>query len=322
MNRPTVVDLFAGAGLFSYAFREEGFEIIQAVEHDEFAAESYRSNIGNVLEVVDILDVVPVGPCDVLIAGPPCQGFSTLGKRDPDDSRNWLSLEILRWVDEARPQVAIVENVAGFLTSPAYRSLAKGLRLRGYSVVSDILNALDFGVPQRRERAFVVATRTGRPFAAHRVMAGCRTLREAWCGLPLKPTGEDLHVAPIPAELALRRMRVLPYGGDKRDILRLAPELAAPSWFRYPNSVTDVWGRMKWEGPSNTLRTCFQNPSKGRYIHPEQNRVLTVREGARLQTIPDHWAFVGPRTRIVSQIGNAVPPLLGRSIARGVRQIL
>ena len=322
MNRPTVVDLFAGAGLFSYAFREEGFEIIQAVEHDDFAAQSYRSNIGDVIEVVDITDVVPVASCDVLIAGPPCQGFSTLGKRDPADSRNWLSLELLRWVDAARPRVAVVENVAAFLASPAFRFLASGLRRRGYTVVSDILNALHFGVPQRRQRGFLVATRTGRPFTARRIAAGCRTLREAWRGLSAEPTGEDLHVAPVPAELALRRMRVLPYGGDKRDILRLAPELAAPSWFRYPNSVTDVWGRMKWEVPSNTLRTCFQNPSKGRYIHPEQNRVLTVREGARLQTIPDHWSFVGPRTQIVRQIGNAVPPLLGRSVACGVRHVL
>ena len=322
MKRPTVVDLFAGAGLFSYAFREEGFEIVQAVESDEFAAESYRSNLGDVLITKDILDATPIHSCDVLIAGPPCQGFSTLGKRNPGDTRNSLSLELLRWVDAARPQVVVVENVAPFLISPACRALVRELGHRGYSIGADVLNAVDYGVPQKRGRAFVVATRTGRFFEARRVAAGHRNLVEAWNGLPAEPDGENFHVAPVPTELALNRIRALPYGGDKRDILRLAPELAAPSWFQYPNALTDVWGRMRWEEPSNTLRTCFQNPSKGRYIHPEQQRVLTVREGARLQTIPDTWSFVGARTRIVRQIGNAVPPLLGRSIARGVRQLL
>ena len=322
MNRPTVVDLFAGAGLFSYAFREEGFEIVQAVESDKFAANSYRSNLGNVLISEDILDASPIDTCDVLIAGPPCQGFSTLGKRNPDDARNSLSLELLRWVDAANPLVVVVENVAPFLTSSACGALAQELGLRGYSIRADVLNAIDFGVPQRRERAFVVATRASRVFEARRLAAGHRNLIEAWNGLAAAPDGENLHEAPVPTELALSRMQTLPYGGDKRDILRLAPELAAPSWFQYPSAVTDVWGRMRWEEPSNTLRTCFQNPSKGRYIHPEQNRVITIREGARLQTIPDTWSFVGPRTRIVGQIGNAVPPLLGRGIARGVRELL
>ena len=322
MSRPMVVDLFAGAGLFSYAFREEGCEIVQAVESDEFAAESYRSNLGNVLVAKDIFEATPINACDILIAGPPCQGFSTLGKRNPCDARNSLSLALLRWVDAAHPLVVVVENVAPFLNSQPCRVLARELGLRGYSVGAEVLNALNFGVPQKRERAFLVATRTRRNFEAHRVAAGHRNLVEAWDGLANEPDGKNLHEAPVPTELALSRMQTLPYGGDKRDILRLAPELAAPSWFRYPNAVTDVWGRMRWEEPANTLRTCFQNPSKGRYIHPEQQRVLTVREGARLQTIPDSWSFVGPRTRIVRQIGNAVPPLLGRSIARGVHQLL
>lgn len=319
---PTVVDLFAGAGLFSYAFRKEGFEIIQAIEKDEFAAKSYIANLGHMLSPVDVLDATPVRSFDVLVAGPPCQGFSTLGKRNPDDARNWLSLALMRWVDVAKPRVVVVENVAPFLASRPGRTLVKQLRIRGYTVHSDTLNALAFGVPQRRRRAFVVAALCGRPFKPRRVATGYRNPSEAWRGLSAKPDGENLHVAPVPSELALGRMRVLPYGGDKRDILRLAPGLAPPSWFSYPRAVTDVWGRMRWEEPTNTLRTCFQNPSKGRYIHPEQNRVVTIREGARLQTIPDAWSFVGPRTRVVNQIGNAVPPLLGRAVARGVRELI
>lgn len=319
---PTVVDLFAGAGLFSYAFRKEGFEIIQAIEKDVFAAQSYVSNVGNVLCHVDVLKAIPVRASDVLIAGPPCQGFSSLGKRNPEDSRNWLCLELLRWVDVARPRVVVVENVAPFLVSLPCLALIEKLRSRGFTVHATVLNAVAFGVPQRRRRAFVVAARCCRPFDPQRIVAGFSNPIEAWHDLTTEPDGENLHIAPIPTELALSRMQVLPYGGDKRDILRLAPSLAAPSWFSYPRAVTDVWGRMTWDEPANTLRTCFQNPSKGRYIHPEQNRVVSVREGARLQTIPDSWSFKGPRTRVVNQIGNAVPPLLGRAVARAVHQLL
>ena len=321
MNQPLVVDLFAGAGLFSHAFVEEGFEILQAVENDPFAAESYRANLGAVVDAVDIGDATPAERCDVLIAGPPCQGFSTLGKRDPSDARNRLSLELLRWVDATDPRVVVVENVAAFLTSWACQTLVEELRRRRYEVRSAVLHAQDFGVPQRRKRAFVTGVRGRRSPVIQQVAAGYANPGEAWHDLTAEPDGQNLHVAPSPRSLALRRMRVLPYGGDKRDILRVAPELAAPSWFRHPSAVTDVWGRMRWEVPANTLRTCFQNPSKGRYIHPEQNRVLTVREGARLQTVPDSWTFAGPRTRIVRQIGNAVPPLLGRAIARGIRPL-
>ena len=227
---PMVVDLFAGAGLLSYAFRKEGFEIIQAVEKDEYAARSYISNVGHVLCPMDVLDATPVQSCDVLVAGPPCQGFSSLGKRNPEDARNWLSLELIRWVDISKPRVVVVENVAPFLASRPCRALVKQLRMRGYTVHSAILNALAFGVPQRRRRAFVVGAQCGRPFEPRRVAAGSKNPRDAWRGLSAKPDGENLHVAPVPSELALSRMQVLPYGGDKRDILRLSPGLAAPSW--------------------------------------------------------------------------------------------
>ena len=318
-SRPLVVDLFAGAGLFSHAFVEEGFEVVQAVENDPFAVESYRANLGDVVDAVDVVDATPAERCDVLIAGPPCQGFSTLGKRDPGDARNRLSLELLRWVDATCPRVVLVENVAAFVGSWACRTLVEQLRQRGYEVRAEVLDARDFGVPQRRKRAFVTGVRRSRPPVARAVDAGYANPKQAWHGLSARPNGRNLHVAPRPGSLALCRMRVLPYGGDKRDIIRLAPELAAPSWIRCRAAATDVWGRMRWDVPANTLRTCFQNASTGRYIHPEQHRVITVREGARLQTIPDSWTFAGPRTRIVRQIGNAVPPLLGRALAREIR---
>ena len=106
------------------------------------------------------------------------------------------------------------------------------------------------------------------------------TVRQAWEGLPEMPSGLNGHVARIPSKIALARMKVIPPGGDKRDVLRTAPLLAPPSWWKISGEATDVWGRMLWNEPCNTLRTALLNASKGRYIHTEQNRVITLREAA------------------------------------------
>ena len=265
---------------------------------------------------VDISDATPAERCDVLIAGPPCQGFSTLGKRDPGDARNRLGLELLRWVDATDPRVVLVENVAAFLGSWAFRTLAEQLRQRGYDVRAEVLDARDYGVPQRRKRAFVTGVRDSRPPVARALDAGYANPKEAWRGLSARPDGRNLHVAPRPGSLAVRRMRVLPYGGDKRDIIRLAPELAAPSWFRCQAAATDVWGRMRWDVPRQHAPHLLPERVHGP-VHSPRNSTASspyARE-RRLQTIPDEWTFVGPRTRIVRQIGNAVPPLLGRALA-------
>ena len=320
--KPTVLDLFAGAGLFSYAFKREGFGVLYGVERDPVAAKTYERNLNAPVRCADVCALKPEGRCDVLIAGPPCQGFSTLGKREPLDSRNSLSLDVLRWARHVHPLVIVIENVAAFLDAPVWRTLARRLRRCEYEVNAYVLNAVDFGVPQVRRRSFTIASRVGMPHIRAPRQRGLRTVREAWQGLPSKPGGENQHYAPKPSELAESRMRVIPVGGDKRDIMLRAPELAAPSWWSLTCEITDVWGRMFWDRPSNTLRTCLQNPSKGRYIHPEQNRVVSLREAARLQSIHDGWSFVGLPTQVARQIGNSVPPALGRAVARGVRRLL
>ena len=194
--------------------------------------------------------------------------------------------------DATDPRVVLVENVAAFLGSWALRTLAEQLRRRGYEVRAEVLDATEFGVPQRRKRAFVTGVRGSRPPVARALDAGYANPKEAWRGLSAHPDGRNLHVAPRPGSLALHRMRVLPYGGDKRDIIRLAPELAAPSWFRCRAAATDVWGRMRWEVPANTLRTCFQNASTGRYIHPE---AAPRHHRTRRSAAPDHTRLVGVR---------------------------
>lgn len=320
---PTVVDLFAGAGLFSHAFRREGFSILRAVEADRNAAATYAANFGEKVDVADIAGVTPRGRCDVLIAGPPCQGFSTLGKRDAADPRNELSLHVARWAAVLKPQVVVVENVAAFLESASWRALARALERLGYDVTAEVCDAADFGVPQRRVRSATFASRRG-PIAFDRpTRTHARTVAQAWKGLPSVPDGRGLNVCLKTTPLALARMQAIPPGGGKRDIIERAPHLVPPSWLRKRTEITDVWGRMEWSKASNTLRTEFVNPSKGRYIHPEQHRVISLREGARLQSIPDSYVFAATVPYIVArQIGNSVPPLLGRALARAVFSVL
>jgi len=317
-NQPTLVDLYAGAGLFSHAFAAEGFQVIRAVEIDRVAAATYSRNLGAHVEVADVLASKPHGHCEVLAAGSPCQGFSTLGKRRHDDPRNYLSLDVLRWAKVLQPRVIVIENVSAFLNAPVWERLAAGLKELDYEVSASVLNAYEFGVPQNRLRSFTFASRAGMPIVKRLKTPRLKDVRQAWDGLSATPDGSNHHYAPQPSELALARMRVIRPGGDKRDVMRYAPHLAPPSWWRLRCQVTDVWGRMEWDKPSNTIRTALLNPSKGRYIHPEQHRVISLREAARLHSIPDSWSFAGLPTQIARQIGNSVPPSMGRAVARAV----
>ena len=321
-RRPRVGDLYAGAGLLSHAFGREGFDIAFAIDNDPRAVETYRRNLGNHAVCADVARVTPGGDCDVLVGGPPCQGFSTLGKRAADDPRNNLAMFFVAWARELRPQIVVIENVEPFANSPHWEQMAAGLRRIGYDVQVELLDAVDFGAAQRRRRSFTVASRVGpvpvRPLPRFRA----RTVQDAWDCLPQYPDGENCHFAPDPSPIARNRMKIIPPGGGKADLMRLAPELCPPSWWRPRAEITDVWGRLRWDQPSNTVRTCFNNASKGRYIHPDQDRVISLREAARLQSIPDDYRFTGYPIDIARQIGNSVPPALGCAIARGVRQAL
>ena len=314
-----VVDLFSGAGLLSSAFVAEGFRVTLAIEQNRVAAETYRANLGDHIQVGDITKLGPAGTCDVLIAGPPCQGFSTLGKRDKSDPRNKLSLIVGTWAEALLPKIVVVENVPTFLGSRYWIKLKKKFELLGYETSTTVLNAVDYGLPQIRRRCFAFASRVGTPEIELPKSTPHLTVRQAWEGLPEIPTGQNSHVARVPSKIALARMKVIPLGGDKRDVLRIAPQLAPPSWWKIIGEATDVWGRMLWNEPCNTLRTALLNASKGRYIHPEQNRVITLREAARLHGIRDDWQFSGTPYQVARQIGNGVPPTLGRVVARAVR---
>lgn len=309
----TIGDLFAGAGLFSLAFTDEGAKVRFAIELDRHAAASYARNVGDHVRVASATDIGPAPKVNVIVAGPPCQGFSTLGRRDPKDVRNRLCLVVSRWAKHCQADVVVVENVPPFLESSAWHSMCRALRAQRYEVTTWTLDAADFGVPQRRRRSFTIASRRGLPTKP--VASGTQS---AQCAFRRIAHRDSMHVWPDASALMSARMRQLPIGGDRRDILKRAPELCPPSWRKIGCQATDVWGRIDPRAPANTIRCDFQNPSKGRYIHPEDNRMISLREGARLQQIPDEWVMLGHRTAITRQIGNGVPLGLGRAVAERV----
>lgn len=357
---PTLIDLFAGCGGMTAGFVGHGFVPVLAVEHNLHAAATYAANFGehhmhwgDVTEVAD--DAIP--DVDVVIGGPPCQGFSNLGSRDVDDPRNQLWKQYLRFVQIARPQVFVIENVDRFRTSAEFGLLldaANGGMIADYELTHGLLLAADYGVPQRRNRTIVIGSRIGRidlpaPTHARDSLLGARpwrTVRDAIATLPERPvttelpatraeffgrpvpgrfSGLDLHFGRRPREMSLRRYDCVPPGGGRFD---LPDELLPRCWREKATGTTDVMGRMRWDHPSLTIRTEFFKPEKGQYLHPQWdaeqperrvNRVITHLEASLLQQFPEGFAWCGSKTEIARQIGNAVPVGLAAAIARHLR---
>jgi len=313
--QPSFIDMFSGAGLFSAGAMAAGMRPVLAIDLAELAIKSYNRNVAPVGVVGSVLEPRELPRADVLIAGPPCQGFSTLGRRDPLDVRNQLALAIPDWARRCDARIVVVENVPPFLASEYWRELVSELEADGYVIQAWELDAVDFGAPQMRRRSFTIASRAGA------VPDPTTSSRRVTLGQVLaRPIAADdpMHVWPEPKGIAAERIPLIPPGGDKRDLMRLAPHLCPSSWEKVGCQATDVWGRMDPRQPSNTLKCAFQNPSKGRYLHPTENRTLSLREGARLQGVPDKWQFVGQRYPVARQIGNGVPIQLATAVSKAV----
>jgi len=355
---PAVVDLFAGCGGMTAGFVAAGFEPVFAVEWDLAAAATYAANFGeDHVRWADIADVddVEVPQAEVVVGGPPCQGFSNLGTRDPDDPRNKLWLEYMRVVLACDPQVFVLENVDRFSKSTEFGllmdELAGGRLRRWQHVAWGVLNAADYGVPQRRQRTVLVASRVGPvalPAPTH-PKGRWATVRSAFKGVPLRTETTELpqstveffgqsvpgvfksteiHVGRRPQPRSVERYDCIPPGGGRFD---LPDHLLPRCWADKPTGTTDVMGRMRWDAPSLTIRTEFFKPEKGQYLHPQWdatrparrvNRPITHREAALLQTFPPDFVWCGSKIDIAKQIGNAVPCRLAAAVAEVVAAVL
>lgn len=340
------IDLFAGAGGLTLGFHLAGlgFEPVFAVEHDDAAAETFARNFGCDVYAGDIEYAPDYPAADVLIGGPPCQGFSPLGRNRDDISRaklNGLWKHYLEAVRTIAPRAFVIENVPEFQRSEQFAELlalfGADPDLRAYQVAFGVLNAADYGVPQSRRRGILVAVRDHDGELPWPPPPVCgpeskdelpyRTVRDAIGDLPARTAGTDpwidgdtqhLHFGRRPLAMSLDRYRAIPPGGNRFDLMRNRPDITPACWANKPTGTTDVMGRLWWDRPSSTIRTEFFKPEKGRYLHPTANRVISHREAARIQTFPDSFIFEGTKTQIARQIGNAVPPLLGKAIAEYV----
>lgn len=327
------VDLFAGAGGMTLGFERAGFTPVFAVELEEAAAATYSANFGDHVFAGRIEDVEAFPEADIVIGGPPCQGFSPLGRdRDPQSRAllNRLWQEYVRALRQIQPVAFVIENVPEFVRSEQFQQFLRKCKrdpfLSRYQVEYRVVHAVEHGVPQTRKRGIVIASQVGTPqwpTATHGDglfdMRPFVTVREAIGDLPLEPDGVNWHIGRNPTQKSIERYKAVPEGGNRFDLAKNRPDLLPECWRRKKTGTTDVFGRLWWDRPSLTIRTEFFKPEKGRYLHPVADRPITHREAARLQTFPDEFTFEGSKTEVARQIGNAVPPVLAQTIANSVR---
>jgi DNA (cytosine-5)-methyltransferase 1 len=339
-DKPIAIDLFSGCGGLTLGLKQAGFRVRGAVEIDTGVIETYRKNHPEVtiwdtdirlVEGAQILKNLHLkkGELDLLAGCPPCQGFSTIrtynGNKRIRDRRNDLIFDYLRLVRELLPKAVMMENVPALMRDRRMTRFKKELESLGYDLNGSpvILNAADYMVPQRRHRMILVCSRLGKielPTKSRRR----KTVRETIGGLP-RPgrSGDPLH--DLKEDRSSRVMAIIrgipKNGGSRTD---LPQSLKLPCHKRFPDGFKDVYGRMSWEDVAPTITGGCVNPSKGRFLHPSQNRSITLREAALLQTFPKNYHFSLARGKfaVALMIGNALPPTFIKMHATAVKKSL
>lgn len=348
------------AGLEMAGFRVmAGVDLFEAAGQTFEATHPHAKFLGRPIEDVSISDLVEAtgiqpGRLTVLAGGPPCQAYSVYNhQRGMHDARATLFREYLRIVEGMQPEWIVMENVMGIYSiggGEAVRAIKAELGLLGYEVEERVLRAEDYGVPQERRRVVFIGNRIGAPIRHPEPTHGpgllpFTTIRDAIGDLPEIANGEDPgsvtyskssvgpfqeyvrgnrrevtnHGAPRLGKVNVERMKHIPPGGSWRDI----PFDLLPAGMKRAkrSDHTKRYGRMTWDGLSCTVLTKC-DVHWGAYIHPDQDRAISVREAARLQAFPDWFEFQGSRTDQYVQVGNAVPPLLGRAIGQTIRDLI
>jgi DNA (cytosine-5)-methyltransferase 1 len=334
-----IIDLFAGCGGLTLGFKRLGFEPILAIEKEPDFARTYAANFGDHCIAGEIEKVVKthcIPKANVVVGGPPCQGFSNLTGNRRTDPRRKLWQYYMDIVEMSECQVFVVENVPNFLTAPEGRGILRRAKELGFHIAEEsrgLLLASNYGVPQNRRRAIIIGSRLDPVALPPPKSKRKATVRDAFRGIPARPTYTDLpsdsegfvtsarlHIGRNPTAMSLQRYRLIPEGGNRFDLQRLAPELTPGCWIRKTKGGTDLFGRLEWDSPAKcTVRCEFYKPEKGRYLHPSEDRPITHWEAARLQTFPDDFRWHGSKIRIAIQIGNAVPPVFAEAIAQQVK---
>lgn len=332
MTKPLAIDLFSGGGGLTLGLKRAGFRVIGAVERDPLAVETYKANHKRVEIWSQDICSLPVaklmrrlnlrpGQLDLLAGCPPCQGFSTMttlnGRVIRDDPRNDLVFEFVRFVRGLRPKAVMIENVPGLAKDRRVAEIVAILETMGYRCKRDVLDAANYGVPQRRRRFILVAGRQVHiPFGrrSRRTFTVRDTIRSLSKGVQRDP----LHtLAESHSKRVMGIIRGIPRDGGSRLDLKQKKQLKC---HRKCNGFKDVYGRMAWDRVAPTITGGCFNPSKGRFLHPVRNRAITLREAALLQTFPSTYFFSLQRGKgaAAQLIGNALPPEFIRRHARSI----
>lgn len=336
---PTAVDIYCGSGAVTAALKQAHFKVVSAIDNDPIACETYRMNHGRThLYEGDIHNIDPKdiretdlgnAPLDLLVVCAPCQPFSSQNKKrgNRTDLRTNLILEAVRFAAILKPKHIFFENVAG-MTTPKFRPLLEelGAQLNELDYIlspPQRIDAAQFSVPQRRIRCIMMASskKYDTTFDFKKGKRPLRTVRDTISHLSSLTPGESsksdsLHKARNHSDLAIKRLKKIPKNGGSRFSLPAKLELACHRNF---TGHPDVYGRMEWDNVAPTLTTGCTDITKGRFAHPEQNRAITLREAALLQTFPDTYRFHGNSGDIARQIGNAVPVEMAKELFKQIR---
>ena len=361
----TVIDLFAGCGGFSVGFQQAGFQVVKAVEFDEQIANSYIQNhadtqmLAEDIGKVDNKNYFSEHEANIIIGGPPCQGFSMSGERIranifKDDPRNYLFKHYLNVVRIVKPDFFVFENVKGILTmknggifNEILKAFSDKTNFDGvqYFVSHKLVKAVDFGIPQKRERVIIFGSRDKNidfnDYFAKTIqkiqhknsdLLKPVTVWDAISNLP-QPT-EDGEINNPTVKTAFQKYlssknksitnHYKPNHAEKTTA-RMKQINNGENWTSLKEDIKSVhsgsYGRLEKDGVAPTIVTRFDTPSGGKFIHPTENRTLTPREAARIQSFPDHFVFTGTKSSICKQIGNAVPPKLAYFLAETIKEI-
>jgi len=339
------IDAFCGAGGLGLGLKRAGFKILMSFDIDHHCIETINANskyFGHKAAQADITNMLNGtllnqcglrrGELDLLAGGPPCQGFSIQRIGADKDIRNQLVLKYEKLIEELYPKCFVMENVSGIAGKRGktiLHRLIDNAKKSGYVVSVKMLNAQDYGVPQRRKRYIIVGVRkdVGRRFQYPTVSDGILTVRDTIGNLPVPPEdGSDhpdvsLHRRDKLSKKNLERINAIGEGQGRDNL----PSKLLAKCHRVSSSVIghrNVYGRMSWDDVAPTITARFDSFTRGQFGHPEQPRTISLREGALLQTFPMDFQFTGNKVDVARQIGNAVPPVLAEKIGRCIVKCL
>lgn len=359
------IDLFSGCGGLSLGFIQAGYSVEKAVEFDPVIAETYKHNHPRVDVIVDDIKNIDIDgvfkreDAEVIIGGPPCQGFSMAGARIRqgfiDDPRNYLFKHYFNVVRTVKPKVFVMENVKGMKSMQGGKIFREIMNIFSDPTMTDgtpyhlyhkVVKAVDFGIPQKRERLVIIGTtipdiwfdklwlETQADISKeYPSFFNAVTVRDAISNLP-EVTVDGVIDNPLPKTeyqkyLASPGERITNHtksNHSSKAIERMSKIDNGQNFTKLNEEIRSVhsgsYGRLCWDEPAATITTRFDTPAGGRFIHPVENRTLSPREAARIQSFPDSFVFYGTRREISRQIGNAVPPKLSYFLARFVKKIL